>query len=215
MWLHVCVCVWVYSGYIILFLWDKERHTTSNKSNFVSHLKQICSECNIQSCYDNNTKIDISHVKQNLFENLSTKWSTSCTNMSKLDLYNEIKQTFEPEKFLTLNIDRYEKSLLAQLRYGILPLRIETGRFVNEARCDRVCKLCNSGDIEDQIHFLFYCNFYNDLRQELNFKAKNMINDWDNLSDIVKLSVLFKDLTRVLGRFVKSIFLKRRNELYR
>ena len=40
-------------------------------------------------------------------------------------------------------------------RFGILPLRIETGRFVNEALDNRLCRLCNSNAVEDEIHFLF------------------------------------------------------------
>ena len=48
--------------------------------------------------------------------------------------YRSIKKDFGVEKYLELNISKYEKSLLSQLRYGVLPLRIETGRFVNESR---------------------------------------------------------------------------------
>ena len=154
-------------------------------------------------------------MKKSLFERMSIKWSDSCVNMSKLDLYKQIKNTFGAERYLTLNIDRYEKSLLSQLRYGILPLRIETGRFVNEDRCERLCKLCNSGNIEDQIHFLFHCKLYDVQREELFIKARNVVDRWDNLSDIVKLKFLFQDMTRTLGKFVKNIFLLRRNKLYR
>ena len=35
----------------------------------------------------------------------------------------------------------------------ILPLRIETGRFVNEALDNRLCRLCNSNAVEEEIHF--------------------------------------------------------------
>ncbi len=116
---------------------------------------------------------------------------------------------------VTLNIDRYEKSLLSQLRYGILPLRVETGRFVNEKHCDRICTFCNSGNVEDQIHFLFHCNLYDNHRENLNTKARNIVEGWDNLSDIDKLIVLYKDMTRIFGKYVKNIFLLRRNILYR
>ncbi len=129
-------------------------------------------------------------------------------------LYKQIKTSFGVETFLTLNIDRYEKSLLAQLRYGILPLRVETGRFVNEKRCDRICTFCNSGDIEDQIHFLFHCNLYEMQRNEIYVKARNIIERWDELSDIHKLASLFKHMSRALGKYVKDIFLLRRNKLY-
>ncbi len=198
-----------------VFLWDKDLHNRTNKGNFMSHVKQICSDCDLNVNYVNNVQIDISSVKQCLFERVGAKWSDNCVNMTKLDLYKQIKTTFETEKYLMLNIDRYEKSLLSQLRYGILPLRVETGRFVNEKRCERICTLCNNGNIEDQIHFLFYCKLYDTQRDELFIKARNYIDGWDNLTDVMKLSALFKNLTRTLGKFVKNIFLLRRNKLYR
>ncbi len=196
-----------------IFLWDKEMHNNTNKSNFMSHLKQLCSDCELIAHYDNNSQIDVSYVKQCLFKKLSDKWSASCENMNKLDVYKQIKTSFRTEKFLSLNIDRYEKSLLAQLRYGILPLRVETGRFVNEKRCDRICTICESGSIEDQIHFLFHCNFYETQRDDLYIKARSVIEGWDDLADIRKLELLFTDMTRILGKFVKNIFLLRRNKL--
>ena len=198
-----------------IFLWDKDMYTNTNKSNFMSHLKQVCIDCDLKDHYVNNNQIDIAFVKQCLFERMGVRWRDSCVNMTKLDLYKEIKTTFEPEKFLTLNIDRYEKSLLSQLRYGILPLRIETGRFVNEDRCDRICTLCNTGYIEDQIHFLFHCTLYDTRREDLYIKARNIFDEWDDLPDITKLASLFKNMTRILGKYVKDIFLMRRNTLYR
>ncbi len=105
--------------------------------------------------------------------------------------------------------------LLSQIRYGILPLRIETGRFVNENRCDRICTLCNTGNIEDQIHFLFHCTLYDTQRADLYTKARTIVDGWDDLSDIMKLASLFTNMTRVLGKYVKNIFLMRRNKLYR
>ncbi len=56
-----------------------------------------------------------------------------------------------------LNIDKYEKSLLSQLRYGILPLRIESGRYVNEPREERICTLCTTNTIDSVEYFLFEC----------------------------------------------------------
>ncbi len=198
-----------------IFIWDKEMHTNTNKSNFMSYSKQICIDCELNDCYVNNNTIDLSYVKQCLFQRLSTNWSNSCVNMNKLDLYKQIKTEFGAEKFLMLNIDRYEKSLLSQLRYGILPLRVETGRFVNEARCDRICTVCDSGQVEDQIHFVFHCNLYAEQRYDLTLKARNVIANWDFMSDTDKLRALFKNMTRVLGRYIKTIFMLRRNKIYR
>ena len=46
---------------------------------------------------------------------------------------------------------------MAQLRCGILPLRIETGRYVGESPDERLCKLCNGPAIEDEKHVLLNC----------------------------------------------------------
>ena len=197
-----------------VFLWDKETHINTNKDNFVSHLKQICSDVDLKQCFLNNVKIDLKVVKEKLSERLATKWQTSC-NMAKLDLYREIKPTFGVEKYLTLNIDRYEKALLSQLRYGILPLRVETGRFVGEKHTDRICTLCDSNIVEDQIHFLFHCKKYDNLREELNTKARMSSNRWDDLQDVEKLIYLFDNMTRALAKYTRSIFVIRRNTLYK
>ncbi len=48
------------------------------------------------------------------------------------------------------------------LRSGILPLHIETGRFSNTKLDDRICNICNSGDIENEYHFVFHCTYYDE-----------------------------------------------------
>ena len=75
-------------------------------------------------------------------------------------------------------LPRSHRSLLAQLRSGILPLRIESGRFQNI--CDpktgktrklkpqeRVCTLCDLNLVEDEIHFVCICSKYCTLREKL------------------------------------------------
>jgi len=63
-------------------------------------------------------------------------------------------------------------------RSGALPLAIETGRYsrqpipVNE----RTCKLCSTGDIENEFHFLMLCPLYCDLRYDLFAVVSTKIN---------------------------------------
>ncbi len=143
------------------------------------------------------------------------EWLNSMKNMNKLDVYRNLKSQLGVEKYLELNISKYEKSLLSQLRYGVLPLRIETGRFVNEARENRICTLCNENSIEDQLHFVFHCPLHAHYRDELYRKARIIIPMWDNLSDIDKLSKLFTELPRNLGKYVKNSFVMRRRTFYK
>ena len=60
------------------------------------------------------------------------------------------------EYVLTGGQDR--RRVLAALRCGCLPLQIEKGRTIHPkvALENRVCRLCNSGEIEDATHFIIY-----------------------------------------------------------
>ncbi len=51
--------------------------------------------------------------------------------------------------------------MTAQIRIGILPLHIETGRFRNAKVEETVCQVCNNGDVENEFNFVCICNLYN------------------------------------------------------
>ena len=78
---------------------------------------------------------------------------------------------FEPETYIIKCIRR-RRSLMSQFRTGILPLEIETERYVpnlyktlknNRKRTanERLCKLCRLNVIENEYHFLCNCPVYN------------------------------------------------------
>ena len=53
---------------------------------------------------------------------------------------------------------------LAKIRGGSNRLRIEQGRYEKEQVNERVCRVCASGDVEDEYHFILQCPVYDDLR---------------------------------------------------
>ena len=57
-----------------------------------------------------------------------------------------------------------ERSIMCQLRSGVLPLRIETGRFISDALNQRLCLFCYTDAVEYEKHFLFESALYNNLR---------------------------------------------------
>ena len=122
----------------------------------------------------------------------------------------QIKDKYEAEIYVKLNLEKHKKSLLAQLRTGVLPLHIETGRFQNKKLEDRLCNICNSGAIESEYHFLFYCNYYRHEREQLYASLQYQLGECD--SD--NLHLLFEYNSRKLGKFVCTIFNKRQDKLY-
>jgi hypothetical protein len=56
---------------------------------------------------------------------------------------------------------------MAMFRCGILPLRIETGRYNGEPVGDRICTMFNLDEIESEKHVLLFCPSYKEQRKIL------------------------------------------------
>jgi hypothetical protein len=48
-------------------------------------------------------------------------------------------------------------------------LRVETGRWSNEAQITRVCPVCSTGAVEDEKHLVFECPLYDEIRSKIRF----------------------------------------------
>ena len=82
----------------------------------------------------------------------------------KLSLFRKSKSTFELSNYLSTLPIRFSRALFAKLRLGTLKLEIETARFQGIEQNQRKCRLCRSGDIEDETHFLFSCDKLESIR---------------------------------------------------
>ena len=60
-----------------------------------------------------------------------------------------------------------ERRMILKLRRGTAPVQVEMGRWRGVKREERICKECNSGEVEDVIHWLLRCPTWNSQRQPL------------------------------------------------
>lgn len=51
-----------------------------------------------------------------------------------------------------------------KFRLSAHKLAIESGRYHSTSRNNRFCNACNTDVVEDEIHFLFHCEAYSQLR---------------------------------------------------
>ena len=63
-------------------------------------------------------------VKSKLNDLMHEQWSNEVHNKPKLRTYVQIKDTFEPEPYVLSNISRQRRSLLGQIRLGIVRFKI-------------------------------------------------------------------------------------------
>ena len=73
------------------------------------------------------------------------------------------------------------RSALAKFRYGVAPINIGLGRYVDTPPKQRTCSKCPYS-VETEIHVLLECKLYSDLRCVLNETANTCVNDFYDLS---------------------------------
>ena len=119
--------------------------------------------------------------------------------MSRLRLYNAVVvPSTAAAPYVQTPLTRSQRSLIAKLRSGTLPLAIETGRYTQVPPNERLCHSCNNG-VEDELHFLFICDRYGDLRQ-----THILCNETRYMEHVDILKYMFDDTRRTkrLARYL-------------
>ena len=137
----------------------------------------------------------------------SRQRSVDGATMSRLRVFNDLVRpgtSEDPAGYVTAHLTRRQRSLLAKLRSGTLPLAIETGRYTRTPVDERLCRSCDSNAIETEFHFLFECDMYNDLREQFINTGDTGIRGIN--PPIEQLSLFFYDIsqTKRLATFIKS-----------
>jgi len=123
------------------------------------------------------------------------------------------KNNFKLENYIQLNIPKTQRSIMAQLRLGILPLSIETGRFNNIPSNERYCHFCKSL-VEDEFHFICECSLYQNVRNNLLLYMYTKIPGFLILSEKEKFKCIMADDSRELHKYVIQAWDIRKYNLY-
>ena len=107
------------------------------------------------------------------------------------------------------------------MRLGVHSLRIQTGKYENKGASipaeERTCLICKRNCIEDERHFLMYCQEYDDIRHELHSHIYNNDTFFANLSDDDKIRYLLtidkENTSKIVGKYIHLMFQKRKKIL--
>ena len=130
--------------------WRDRHNLTINEEkdlNFVILLKRNPKYCARQVLF--HLKL-LRYVKDQLLQS----WFSGSEECHKLSIYKEYTLAFYVEKYLDFHIII---QLLTELRSDTLKLNIETGRYQNVARENRMCLSYNMNALEDKYHFVLVC----------------------------------------------------------
>ena len=180
-----------------VFLWDYELKI----NNWSSEVENILDDLSMHNILQNKTICPMKQLEEKLKFEYEKVWLNNCLQKPKLRTYVTFKDTFKTESYLFHFLSRQHRSFIAQLRLGILPLPIETGRFENIKDSltgrfrklkveERKCQICNLDDIEDEKHFLCICQVYDGERYLMYEKVMEKNCDFVNLSTEMKFKYL-------------------------
>ena len=153
-----------------IYLWDKYLNETEQITTWSSEIKSILYENNLNQVYDSQqifqVKIIVKQLEESLFKKQQIIVENVCRTKPKLRTFVKFKdfQTISPHVYKPLSF--IERKTISKARLGILPIRLETARYVRPIvpEDQRLC-YCTTGEPETEYHVLFICEKYSNLRQ--------------------------------------------------
>lgn len=144
------------------------KHINGINFNWITRVKTILEECGMSYIWSSQTFCSkpwlVKSVKQILCDQFLQKWISDCNTSSKGLSYNLFMlSNFEFPYYLTSSLSCENKIILSKFRSSNHRLPIETGRWQNVPRENRLCHLCFN-DIGDEYHYILSCNVLSDIR---------------------------------------------------
>ena len=154
----------------IIYDWDK----SLNIEAWSCEIKYIIGKLGFDMSNYGIEQVNLEHASDTLLLLNQCVWKREAELKPKLRTFNKINDFSNIQTIVQSPVTRVQRSLLTQLKVGILPLKIETDRYQGIKPEFRFCKICNQNLPEDEMHFMFECPALSDIRctmkTQLNFK---------------------------------------------
>ena len=131
-----------------IFLWDKALNDRGIVSTWSNEIKSIFQDWNLDLLYTLNCpfelKFVVANIKNKFQQNQNAYLETACAEKPKLRTFMKFKNFNEPPSFIFKSLSFHERRLLAKIRLGCLPIRLETGRYSipRVPEDQRICLVC-------------------------------------------------------------------------
>ena len=156
-----------------------------------------------------NLKLVITELEDSLKQKDISKLQAQITKTPKLRTYIHISGEDVPKSYLVKPLSFAQKKLVAKTRLGILPLRLETGRYERPplAASERLCSQCDLGEVESEEHFILICPKHS-YRRTILFSNIENLADFNEKNNMDKLKFLLNDasIVKASSQFIMDSF---------
>ena len=143
------------------------------RTNWILTIEKLINTLKLSDKIGNHFKFKIA-TKKALESGWEKWWKSSLDDpqLSRLNFYQKVKKEYGYERYL--NTQNFEKRrLISKIRCSDHVLEIERERRKpaknRRPREQRKCVYCNKGEVEDEVHFLFTCDLYTQIRDKYPF----------------------------------------------
>lgn len=182
---------------------DTDNGVTYGGSNWAFQIKQILDYCGMSQVWQNqlNYPVNFLSIKQRIIDMYHQSWYAGINNSNRLETYSIFKHEFNMESYLDFIREKRFRFSLSRFRTSSHQLIIETGRYNNIPRGQRLCTNCCFNLIENEYHFLMVCPKYRDLRIQY---FKRYYCHWPNMHKFENL--LSSSSKHVIENVAKFIY---------
>jgi hypothetical protein len=142
----------------------------------VTRIKILLNKLHFSHVWDNQSTFSNKRLLHALYEKLTENfnmfWKTRIfydsmtANGNKLRTYRNLKEKYETDTYLFLDIDKTLIKQFTQIKISNSKLMIELGRHNKTDINNRICHLCKNG-VEDEYHFIILSSSLNNIRNKM------------------------------------------------
>ncbi len=161
-------------------------------------------------------QIDLDALSSRLLKLNRTKWLLEAQTKTKLRTFLEIYDHANPRAIVQANLNRSQRSVLSKIKLGVLPLAIETGRWKDTPLEKRLCAVCKAGYLENEYHFLLFCEGLKETRTKLfqDIADNTDVNASGSEAEIFR-ALLSSEALKFTARYVEKMFLERKDAIFK
>ena len=175
------------------------------RTNWIRTIEKLINIFNLADKIGNHEKFKKA-TKYTMEDAYKNYWINSLMDpsLARLLFYKKLKTEFKMENYVdTLGFEH--RRAIAKLRSSDHALEIEKGRHKGTLRHKRTCKLCHNGQVEDEEHFLLYCNTYNALRTKYNLGHFTVAHEFFNDANYITLGKFLVEAFTTRDEIIRTV----------
>ena len=187
----------------IVLQWD----IMEGRASWFTEIRSICEKLELPPPGVNCEQYDLDYVNLCVQAKSQLEREEEAREKPKLRTYVKFKDFGDPLILVKCNLPRFQRSLLAKFMCGIFPLELETGRYIGTPEEQRLCRVCEEQNVENEIHFIFLCPYYIHTRKDFLHLAKESYENFEESSYYEKLNMMFSEvMIRHTAKYLETIY---------